>query len=111
MDTCLLLSDYHLELDYPELAISHGRVTEHELKGAWGVAGTLAEPAPTGDAFILGELKQGVEEAVHHLLDNVGLDLIVEGVNGEVGGGAHDVEGSVEVIGSMEDNSAGVYQG
>ena len=51
-------------------------VTERELKGAWGVAGTLAEPAPTSGASILGELEEGVEEAVHHLLDDADLDLV-----------------------------------
>ena len=51
-------------------------IAERELKGAWGVAGTLAEPAPTGGASILGELEEGVEEAVHHLLDDADLDLV-----------------------------------
>ena len=48
-----------------------------------------------------------MEEAVDHLLDDAGLDLVVEGDNGEVGGGAHDVEGDVEV--AAPDGGTGEY--
>lgn len=40
---------------------------------------------------------------MHHLLDNAGLDLVIEGVDREVSGGSHDVEGSVEVISSVRE--------
>ena len=51
-----------------------------------------------------------MEEAVDHLLDDAGLDLVVEGDNGEVGGGARDVEGDVEVAAPVgEDGGAGEY--
>jgi hypothetical protein len=38
---------------------------------------------------------------MHHLLDNTRLDLIVEGLKQEVGGGAHDMEGSGEVVSTV----------
>jgi len=38
-----------------------------------------------------------VEEPVHHLLDDACLDLIVEGIQRQVCGRAHDMECGIEV--------------
>ena len=91
-------------------------VGEGELEGARGSAGALPAAAAAGaplaasDVLILGKVKEGVEETVHHLLDDAGLDLVIEGVDGEVGGRTHDVEGGIEVVASVgEDEGAGVY--
>ena len=84
---------------------------EHTRSAAGALAATTATGSPlaTGDSLVLGEFKEGMEEAVHHLLDDAGLDLVIEGIQAEVSGGAHDVEGGIEVISAVgEDEGSGV---
>lgn len=86
---------------------------EHPRGATGALTATTSAGAPLapGDGFVLGKLEEGVEEAVHHLLDDAGLNFVVESVEAEIGGGAHDVEGSVKIIGAMgEDEGSGVYE-
>lgn len=41
---------------------------------------------------------------MHHLLDDAGLDLVVKGVDGQIGSRTHYVKSGVEVVGPMREN-------
>jgi len=43
-------------------------------------------PTSPSDASVFGKFEKSEEETVHHLLDEAGLDLVIEGVKSEVGG-------------------------
>ena len=62
-------------------------VIEHgKLEDSGGTAGALATaaascaPFTAGDGLVLGELEEGVEEPIHHFLDDLCLDLVVQAV-------------------------------
>jgi hypothetical protein len=63
-----------------------------KLERPWGsmralsTSTTASTPFPPSDGFAIGKFKKGVEETVHHLLDEAGWDLVIEGVKSEAGG-------------------------
>jgi hypothetical protein len=67
-------------------------IADSKLERPWGSACALSTSTPTStplspsDTFVFRKFEKSVEETVHHLLDDAGLDLVVEGVEGEVGG-------------------------
>jgi hypothetical protein len=68
---------------------------------------TRQHPTSPSDTFVFRKLQKGMEEPVHNLLDDAGLNLIVEG---EVDGRVHDVKCSVEVVPPVRKNEcAPVY--
>ena len=66
-------------------------LADSKLKRPWGSTRALSTstaastPLPPSDAFIFGKFEKSVEETVHHLLDDAGLDLVIDGVKSEVG--------------------------
>ena len=69
------------------------------MKGIIKGALPTSTPASTpSDTFVFRKLQKSMEEPVHNLLDDAGLDLLVEGVEGEVDGRVHDVKCGVEVV-------------
>jgi hypothetical protein len=70
---------------------------------------TRQYPTSPSDTFVFCKLQKSMEEPVHNLLDDAGLNLIVEGVEGEVGGRVHDVKCSVEVVPPVRKKSVLVY--